>query len=343
VSLPLTSMARGAGCGCKLGKAALVEALRGMPSIVDPNVLVGFDGADDAAVYRLGDDLAVCATIDFFTPVVDDPATFGAIAATNAMSDVFAMGATPLFALAVTAFPRDGDAEALAAIIRGGAERALAEGCPVLGGHTIDDPEPKYGLAVIGTAHPDRLLTNDAGRPGDHLLLTKPLGVGVVAHAARAGAASAALLAQATEQMLTANRAAADAACASGVRCATDVTGFGLVGHAQEVAAASGVCVEISAARVPILEGVVQLAEAGFVPGGTGRNRDYAAHHAEFDGVGDAVGALLFDPQTSGGLLLAVAPERTEVLHAELASRGVSAWEIGSLTAGPAGRVRVAR
>ena len=334
---------RGAGCGCKLGKAALAEALRAMPTVVDPNVLVGFDGADDAAVYRLGDDLAVCATVDFFTPVVEDAATFGAIAATNAMSDLFAMGAKPLFALAVTAFPRDGDAEVLAAIIRGGAQRALAEGCPVLGGHTIDDPEPKYGLAVIGAAHPDRLLTNDAGRPGDRLLLTKPLGVGIVAHAARAGAVSAALLARATEQMLTANRAAADAACASGVRCVTDVTGFGLIGHAQEVAAASGVCVEISASCVPMLDGVVQLAKAGFVPGGTGRNRDYAAPLTDFDGVGDAVGAVLFDPQTSGGLLLAVAPERTGVLHAELASRGVNAWEIGRLTAGPAGRVRVAR
>ena len=238
---PLTGMARGAGCGCKLGQGLLAQALSAMPALpADPNVIVGLDGLDDAAVYRVRDDLAVAASVDFFTPVVDDGATFGRIAATNALSDLHAMGATPTFALAVAAFPKEADQALLADILRGGAEAAAAEGCPVLGGHTVDDPEPKYGLAVVGTVHPDRVMTNAAGRPGDVLVLTKPLGVGVAVAAHRAGAAPPGLHEAALAAMLTSNGPAAQAALEVGVRCATDVTGFGLFGHLRELVAASG-------------------------------------------------------------------------------------------------------
>lgn len=338
----LTTMARGGGCGCKLGKSALADALALMPVPDDPAVMVGFDGADDAAVYRVRDDLAVVASVDFFTPIVDDPATFGAIAATNALSDLHAMGAAPLFALAVAAHPADGDPDDLAAIMRGGAEAALADGCPVLGGHTIDDPEPKYGLAVVGTAHPDRLLTNAAGRPGDVLVLTKPLGVGVVTTAQMTGRGTVLAMASATASMLASNRPAAAAAMAAGLRCATDVTGFGLVGHLAELAAASGVGAEIDARAVPMLPTARKLAAEGVATGGAARNRAFAAGSVEVSPlVAPELVDLLFDPQTSGGLLLAVAPERADALDEELESRGVPGRRVGRLTDGPAGTIAV--
>jgi len=338
----LTSMARGAGCGCKLGKSALLEALRLVPAVDDPDVLVGFDSADDAAVYRVREDLAVVASVDFFTPVVDDPATFGAIAATNALSDLHAMGARPLLALAVVAFPKDGDLDDLAAIMRGGAEVALAEGCPVLGGHTIDDPEPKYGLAVIGTVHPDRLLTNTSGRPGDVLVLTKPLGVGVAVSAHKAGAGDPKVIETALATMLASNRAAAAAALVCGVRCVTDVTGFGLLGHLREMATASGVGAEIAAGRVPLLPGIRELAAAGHLPGGAGRNRAFAAPFVDVaESVPAEVEDLLYDPQTSGGLLMAGPPAVVAALRGELARQGVPVAEVGRLTAEPVGRITV--
>ncbi len=338
----LTHMARGAGCGCKLGKAALLDALRGLPPVVDDRVLVGLDGADDATVVRVRDDLAICASVDFFTPVVDDPHTFGAIAAANALSDLHAMGATPLLALATAAFPRDGDPVALAAIMRGGAERALAEGCPVLGGHTIDDPEPKYGLCVIGTVHPDRLLTNAAGRPGDRLFLTKPLGIGVTAAGTRSGAAGPGLLEEAVGWMLTSNRDASRAALAAGVRCATDVTGFGLVGHLHEMAAASGTSAHVHAGSVPALDGALALIRDGYAPGGTDRNRAFAEPHLHVsDGVPPEVVSLLLDPQTSGGLLIAAAGRAADALMAGLADRDLPVWEVGVLAEGVAGRIEL--
>jgi selenide,water dikinase len=335
-------MARGGGCGCKLGKSALAEALALMPAPADPRALVGFEGADDAAVYRVSADLAVVASVDFFTPIVDDPATFGAIAATNALGDLHAMGAEPAFALAVAAHPADGDPGDLAAIMRGGAEAAMADGCPVLGGHTIDDPEPKYGLAVVGTAHPDRLLTNAAGRPGDLLVLTKPLGVGVITTAGMSGRADAAATAAATASMLASNRPAAAAALAAGLRCATDVTGYGLVGHLAEVAAASGVGAELDAAAVPLLPGARDLAAAGVATGGAARNRAFARGLVDVAPAAPAeVVDLLYDPQTSGGLLLAVAPDAADALDRELGARGVAGRRVGRLTEGPRGRIRV--
>lgn len=340
----LTDLARGAGCGCKIGKDVLLDALQGLVDpLEDPDVLVGAEGLDDACVYRLRDDLALVASVDFFTPVVDDPATFGAIAATNALSDLYAMGATPVLSLAVCAFPKEGDREALRALLGGGAAAAREQGCPVLGGHTIDDPEPKYGLAVIGTAHPDRLLTNAGGRPGDALFLTKPLGVGIVATARRAGAAGAELCRMAERSMLQPNRGAAEAALEAGVRGATDVTGYGLVGHLQELAAASGVAAEIRAGALPSLPGAGELAREGHVSGGLRRNREFTSAAAEVaDDVPEEARLLGWDPQTSGGLLLCAPPGRGDALAAGLSARGAGAWEIGRLVEGPAGRVALA-
>jgi selenide, water dikinase len=339
----LTQLARGAGCGCKLGKDVLLEALRGLPLPGDdPDVLVGPAGLDDACVYRLRDDLAIVASIDFFTPVVDDPATFGAIAATNALSDLYAMGATPTLALAVCAYPREGDLAALGAILAGGAEAAMAQACPVLGGHSIDDPEPKYGLAVVGTAHPERLLTNAGGRAGDELLLTKPLGVGLVATARRAGAAAADLCARAEASMLAPNRAASEAAVECALTTATDVTGYGLLGHLHEMCEASGTGAEIVAPAVPRLEGVDALARAGHLSGGLRRNLAATEPHTAVESaVEDHLRLVLADPQTSGGLLLAVAPERRAALERALVRRGVEAWAVGRLTDGVRGRIRV--
>ncbi len=340
-AVALTQLARGAGCGCKLGKDVLREVLGALPEMPpDANVLVGPAGLDDACVYRLRDDLALVASVDFFTPVVDDPATFGAIAATNALSDLYAMGATPMLALAICAYPKDGDHSVLAAILSGGAAAALAQGCPVLGGHSIDDAEPKYGLAVVGTAHPDRLLTNAAGRSGDVLILTKPLGVGIVATAR--GAADPSLRALAEASMLIPNRAASDAAVEVGLACATDVTGFGLLGHLHEMACASGTGAHITAAALPVLAGTPELAAAGHVSGGLGRNRDAVADVTEFaPTVSEALRLLLADPQTSGGLLLAVPSDRQTAFYAAAARRGVTTWMIGRLTGGPAGQIAV--
>ncbi len=339
----LTQLARGAGCGCKLGKDVLLEALRGLPlPNGDRDVLVGPATLDDACVYRLRDDLAIVASVDFFTPVVDDPATFGAIAATNALSDLYAMGAAPTLALAVCAYPKDGDLTVLGAILAGGAEAALTLGCPVLGGHSIDDPEPKYGLAVVGTAHPDRLLTNAAGRAGDDLLLTKPLGVGLVATARGAGAAGVDVCARADAWMLTANRDASEAAVECGLTAATDVTGYGLLGHLHEMCEASGTGAEVLAPSVPRIEGVDALARAGHLSGGLHRNLAATAAHVEFDvGVDEVERLVLADPQTSGGLLLSVAPARRAALERALARRGVQAWPVGRLTDGAPGRIRV--
>jgi selenide,water dikinase len=339
----MTHMARGGGCGCKLGRAALLEALAGMPLVTDPDALVGFDGADDAGVYRVRDDLAIVASVDFFTPIVDDPGLFGAIAATNALSDLHAMGASPLFGLAIVAFPDDADPDTLARIMHAGAAAAMDDRCPVLGGHSISDPEPKYGLAVVGMAHPDRLLRNAAGQPGDLLILTKPIGVGVIVTAAKLGRGDPAAMDAAVASMLRSNRAGAEAALAAGVRCATDITGFGLVGHLTEMAAASNVGAELSSASVPLLPGARCLAADGVTTGGAQRNRAFAEPLIHVDGdVPRDVEDLLHDPQTSGGLLLAVAPNQIDGLRHELTRRGVSSWHIGRLTADPIGQIAVA-
>jgi len=318
--------------------AELAQVLRHVLPVEDPNALVSHATGDDAAVYRLSEDRALVVTTDFFSPIVDDPYDFGRIAAANALSDVYAMGARPLFALNLVAFPRRLLAEGiLEEILRGGSDITRAAGIPTLGGHTIDDPEPKYGLVAIGEVHPSRMITNAGGRPGDVLVLTKPLGTGVLATAVKAGDAPASLLAEGVEIMATLNREAAEAMVAAGASAATDVTGYGLLGHLRGLARASGVAAVVRASDVPLLGGIRALVEAGHVAGGTARNgRDLAADVSFGGGVDATTRTLLVDAQTSGGLLIAVPPERLEALLT-----GVRAAVVGELVSGEPGRIDV--
>jgi selenide,water dikinase len=307
----LTELSHGAGCACKIGAAELREIRAGLPTSSDPRLLVGLDPADDAAVYKLSDELALVQTLDFFTPIVDDPRDFGRIAAANALSDIYAMGARPVLALNIVAFSLERlGGEVLAEILAGGAEVAAAAGVAVGGGHSIDDPEPKYGMTVSGVVHPDELLTAAGGQIGDELYLTKPVGGGLITTAAKRGIAEDAWVESAVAAMTTLNAEAAEAARACGAHALTDVTGFGLLGHLHEVCEASGVGAEIDAAAVPALPGALELATSGKAEaGGSRRNAEDAAR---FTAWGDAVPperrALLADAMTSGGLLAAVPP-----------------------------------
>jgi selenide,water dikinase len=344
----LTALSHGAGCACKLPLAALEELMAGVgPGLggAEGDLLVGAAEGDDAAVLRLDERRALVLTTDFFTPIVDDPGDWGRIAAANALSDVYAMGGRPLIALNLTAWPAASlPLELLAQVLRGGAEVAARAGCLVVGGHSIDDPEPKYGLAVVGLADPDRLLTVDRARPGDHLVLTKPLGTGVVATAVKRGAPSAAVVTAAVTAMTTLNQPASEAALAAGLRAATDVTGYGLLGHLHRLARASGVAAEVDAARVPFLPGAAELTAAGFVSGGTRNNEKALADKVELEaGLPPVVATLLHDAQTSGGLLLAAPPERTRGLLTDLVDRGLRPALVGRILEGPAGRIRVRR
>ncbi len=347
----LTDFSHGAGCACKLSPADLrtvLGLLRGREQ-QDPNLLVGFDKADDAAVYRFRDDLAVVVTTDFFTPIVDDPYDWGRIAATNALSDVYAMGGAPLLALNLVAWPRDGlSFDLLARVLDGGADVVATAGAVVAGGHSIDDPEPKYGLAVVGIVHPDRVLTNAGARPGDAVVLTKPIGLGVVSTAIKRGQAEPRLVETAVMVMTTLNADARDAALALGgaVHAATDVTGFGLLGHLGELLAASGVAAVVDAPSVPVLDGVRELLEAGMVAGGTQRNHAFVTESAPVDWGGLPLDAqlALCDAQTSGGLLLAVDPARVEDLVRELRARSaLAAAVVARVVDGPAGAIQVRR
>jgi len=305
------------------------------------DLLVGAAEADDAAVLRLDDERALVLTTDFFTPIVDDARDWGRIAAANALSDVYAMGGRPLIALNLTAWPgSDLPLSLLADVLRGGASVAAAAGCLVVGGHTIDDPEPKYGMAVVGLASPDRLFTIDAARPGDSLVLTKAIGTGVVATAHKRGAASDSVLASAVSSMTSLNAAASEAALASGVVAATDVTGFSLLGHLHRMLRASGVCAVVDASAVPLLPGALELTSAGFVSGGTRNNMAYLEKWATIDdAVPTDVAVLLQDAQTSGGLLLA--SSAPDDLVAELGRRDVLAAVVGRVAAGEAGHIDV--
>ncbi len=331
----LTSLSHGAGCGCKLSAADLRPIVATLPRSTDPRVLVAADTADDAGVVRLTDDLALIHTADFFTPIVDDPYAFGRIAATNALSDVYAMGGEPVSALNLVAWPLATlGGEMLAEVLRGGSDAAAAAGIAVVGGHSIDDPEPKYGMAVTGTVHPDRVLTNAGGKPGDALVLTKPLGAGTVATAIKRGLAGEDLVERAIEVMTTLNAEGARAARAAGAHALTDVTGFGLLGHTHELAAASGLAAELDAAAVPAIEGVLELlADEAALAGGSKRNRADAEEWAVFaDGVPEPRRRLVCDAMTSGGLLAAVPAS---------AAASVGGWVVGRLVEGPAGTVAV--
>ncbi|MCB1005871.1 MAG: selenide, water dikinase SelD [Acidimicrobiales bacterium] len=332
----LTEFSRGAGCGCKLSAAELRSALDAMrvPLPTRPEVMVDPSSADDAGVFRLGDDVALVQTLDFFTPIVDDPATWGRIAATNALSDVWAMGGRPITALNIVAWPRAALGWELLGEVLDGAASVLADaGCALVGGHSIDDDEPKFGLSVTGVVHPEQLLTNDAAQPGDRLVLTKPLGVGVLTTAVKRGLAGRAAEDRAVDWMCHPNRSAAEAAVAAGIRCATDVTGFGLVGHLSEVLRASGAAAELEVASVPVIDGVRELVEAGAVAGGSQRNLD-DTDHVDWAGVTTTDAVVLCDAQTSGGLLLAVPPHLLPEVMAPLGPEG--AWVLGTVVeAGP--------
>jgi selenide,water dikinase len=343
----LTAFSHGAGCACKLSPADLREVLglvRGIGGAQDPNLLVGFDTSDDAAVYRVRDDLAVVVTTDFFTPIVDDPFDWGRIAATNALSDIYAMGGTPLLALNLVAWPREALPFALLArVLDGGADVARDAQCLIAGGHSIDDAEPKYGLAVVGTVHPEHVLTNAAGQPGDALVLTKPIGLGIISTAVKRDIASAEHLARAIEVMTALNAGARDAALEVGVHAATDVTGFGLLGHLREMCVGSSAGAVVDASAVPVIDGVRDLLTAGAVAGGTQRNHAFVAPDVEFGDLPEAEQLLLADAQTSGGLLLAVAPERADALIAACRVRGtLAAARVGTLNE-HVGRITVRR
>lgn len=308
-----------------------------MTLTTDPNLLVGLSTSDDAAVYRLSDDMALVQTVDFFPPIVDDPYTFGAIAAANALSDVYAMGGRPILALAVAGFPDSFSPALIGTILQGGMDKVAEAGAVVAGGHTVVDQEPKYGLCVTGLVHPARVLTKAHARPGDVLLLTKPLGTGMITTAHKRGLVADEHLQAAVNSMLRLNRRAAEAAAEARAHAATDITGYGLLGHAHEMAERSGVGLRISLGALPLLPGALEYAQRGIVPGGLGRNRDYLEEtHAVNVAVDvDAARLLpLFDPQTSGGLLLALPPEAAAHVQAQLAAAGEPCWRIGGVEAG---------
>jgi selenide, water dikinase len=310
--------------------------LRRLPPTANENVLVGYGTADDAGVYKLRDDLALVQTVDFFTPIVDDPYEFGRIAAANALSDVYAMGGTPISALNIAAFPIDTlDAEILQQILAGGADVARQAGVAILGGHTIKDSEPKYGLAVVGTIHPERIVTNAGARPGDILVLTKPIGTGILSTALKREAIAETAMREAIAWMSSLNDRAGAAVIAADAHAATDITGFGLLGHAYEMAHASRVCLNIDSHTVPLMPRVLELIECDVIPGGT---RDNAAVHGRFTSFGDSVHealrVALSDAQTSGGLLVSLPPDRLSVFRAAMDGAHATCAVIGEVRSG---------
>jgi selenide,water dikinase len=334
--VPLTSLSSGAGCGCKLAAADLLPIVMDLPAATDPRVLVGASTGDDAAVFVLSEDQALVQTIDFFTPLVDDPYDFGRIAAANALSDVYAMGGRPITAMNVIAFPLEQlGADVLAAILRGGLDVVTEAGASVVGGHSIKDDEPKYGMAVTGTVDPRRIVTNAGGVAGDVLVLTKPLGVGAIVTAAKRGAAGPDILAAAVEVMVELNAAASQAALDAGVHAMTDVTGFGLLGHMHNLARESGLAAEIDAAAVPAIDGVeTLLRDDRALSGGSRRNAEWAATFARIDAaVPPWIARLIVDATTSGGLLAALPAEQADAI--------AGGAVIGRLVTGEPGTIRV--
>ena len=337
----LTSFSHGAGCGCKLGPDQLTELLGGLTlPAVPPDVLVAADTGDDAAVYVLDDDRALVSTLDFFTPIVDDPYDWGRIAATNATSDVYAMGGTPFLGLNIVSWPVDDlPLEMLGRVLQGGIDAAQGMRFPVVGGHSITDPEPKYGMVVLGSVDPQSMLRNSTAVAGDALVLTKPIGLGLISTAVKRGVATDRMLATAVELMTTPNRAAAEAMHEVGADAATDVTGFGLLGHLHRMLLASGLAAEVDASAVPIIDGALELAREGVVPGGTERNHAFVSPHVDWGSLTQPEQLLLADAQTSGGLL--VATRQPDALHAALSARGVTSARIGTIRDGDPGRIDV--
>jgi selenide,water dikinase len=344
--IKLTHMAKRAGCAAKHPPGYLLPLLGKLPAITDVNVLVGSSTADDAAVYKMSDDLALVLTTDFFTPIVDRPFDFGSVAAANALSDVYAMGGRPLAALNIVGFPEATlEPEVLGEILRGAASKAKEAGIDIVGGHTIKTDEPIYGLAVVGTVHPDRVLTNAGARPGDTLILTKPIGIGIITTASKQGKDSLGAITEAIEVMSRLNRAAAEVVAEMGARAATDVTGFGLLGHLRNMTAASEVTARIYLDRVPVLPAAWEYVRSGIAPGGTHANRRFLADWVTYaEGVEKEEQLILVDAQTSGGLLVAVDSGRAASMLGALASAGVKdAAIIGEIGSGEAGKIIVTR
>lgn len=343
-TIKLTSLSSKGGCGCKIGPADLSQVLRSLPqSTPNPNLLVGLDTSDDAGVYKLNEDLALVQTTDFFTPIVDDPYAFGQIAAANAISDVYAMGGTPITALNIVAFPISTlDKRILTEILRGSGDKLTEAGVSLVGGHSIDDQEPKFGLAVTGTVHPDKVKTNTDAQPGDKLILTKPIGVGIYSTSIKNNLLNEAEMDRVTNVMATLNKTASETMASYDVHASTDVTGFGLLGHASEIAAGSNVEIRINAGHVPVLPRVKELAESGAVPGGTKNNFDHVTNVITYPETMNQIDKwILCDAVTSGGLLISAAPDDADPLLNELQGKGVEAQIIGEAIDGKSGHITV--
>ena len=329
----LTKLTKCAGCGAKVGAGVLAQLLEGIRVHHDPNLLVGFDKSDDASVYKISDDLALVQTVDFFPPIADDPYLFGQIAATNALSDVYAMGGEPKLCLNIMAVPEDMPKEAVHDILRGGYDKVYEAGALITGGHSILDEEPKYGLAVTGFVHPDKMLTNSAARPGDVLVLTKPIGIGVLTSAGKADLLTGDTVDFMNRMMTTLNKSARDVMVRYEVHACTDITGFGLMGHGFEMAQGSDVELHIDVQAIDLIPEALEFARMGVLPAGMYRNRTFAEPGVDVGDTELAVQDLLFDPQTSGGLLMAVAPSDADALLSELRGAVPSAQCIGTVAA----------
>lgn len=330
--IKLTKLAKCAGCGAKVGAGVLAKLLSDIKVHHDDNLLVGFDKSDDASVYKISDDLAIVQTVDFFPPIADDPYLFGQIAATNALSDVYAMGGEPKLCLNIMAIPENMPMEAVHALLRGGYDKVYEAGALITGGHSIHDDEPKYGLAVTGFVHPDNMLTNSNARPGDVLLLTKPIGIGVLSTAAKADMLSKSGQELINRLMTTLNKAARDAMVKYNVHACTDVTGFGLIGHTYEMASGSDTEIILDVDSIDLIPEALELARMGMLPAGMYRNRKFAQAHVDAGDTELAKQDMLYDPQTAGGLLIAVAPEDADALFNELKNTVPSAQRIGTVS-----------
>ena len=330
--IKLTKLAKCAGCGAKVGAGVLAKLLSDIKVHHDDNLLVGFDKSDDASVYKISDDLAIVQTVDFFPPIADDPYLFGQIAATNALSDVYAMGGEPKLCLNIMAIPDNMPMEAVHALLRGGYDKVYEAGALITGGHSIHDDEPKYGLAVTGFVHPDKMLTNSNARPGDVLLLTKPIGIGVLSTAAKADMLSKSGQELINRLMTTLNKAARDAMVKYNVHACTDVTGFGLIGHTYEMASGSDTEIILDVDSIDLIPEALELARMGMLPAGMYRNRNFAQAHVDAGDTELAKQDMLYDPQTAGGLLIAVAPEDADALFNELKNTVPSAQRIGTVS-----------
>jgi selenide,water dikinase len=331
----LTQQVKAGGCASKLAPGSLAAVLSRLPKQSDPNLLVGFETLDDAGIYRIAPDLALVQTVDFFTPLVDDPFTFGKIAATNALSDIYAMGGRPVTALSIVCFPPDGDLDVLEQIMRGGLTKMEEAACVVAGGHSVRDSEIKFGYAVTGLIDPKQVFTNIGAVPGDALVLTKPLGTGVITTALKRGIAEEFWVSEAIRSMTTLNRVAAEIATKTpGVHAMTDVTGFGLMGHGRELAIGSGVTIEIETENVLCMDGALDAIALGAIPAGLLANRQFAecvSADAEGARIGDELRNLLYDPQTAGGLLISLAPQSAESLLQALLEAGLKSSKIGTV------------